>query len=366
MSKEKIVVINREDGILAYKSIPLEECRSYVDENTGNDMELEINEVKDMEDKPFIPFDPKQAMYGAPLRLEDPNMEVTFASAKLTEDTGCLKKICVLIKDKDNKNYCGFFCNFDENGKDLSEGNRQLFMDDSECGTRRLPFSLEAYNKETDEILDLEGNRITILDIINDKRLPVVAKKTYPDGSEEVETYTLDGHTTSCQTYEITSTNLVIRRQDQSFDMNRILQGYPATTLEGYSVEPVRYLKDDKLLVARIKKGNEILETTFDKDGKALKGNLYGYDLELKMKPAKDYYLIPFDYNIFSGKGIKAVTRNGKEVIYVNIKDNGTGIKTITAQVRDFEGKTKTISLTKKKDDNSFFNELLLKVPVSK
>lgn len=320
----------------------------------------------DMEDKPLIPFDPKQAMYGAPLRLEDPNMEVTFASAELTGDMGSLKNICVLIKDKDNKNDCGFFCYFDKDGKDLSEGNRQLFMDDSECGTRRLPFSLETYNKETDEILDLEGNRITILDIINDKRLPVVAKKTYPDGSEEAESYTLDGHITPFQTYKaITFTNLVIRRQDQSFDLNRVLQGYPATTLEGYPVEPVRYLKDDKLLVASIKKGNETFETSFDKDGKALKGNLKGYDLELKMKPAKDYYLVPFDYNLFSGKGTKAVTRNGKEVIYVNIKDNGNGTKTVTAQVRDFEGKLKTISLTKKKDNESFFYELLLKVPIN-
>lgn len=83
------------------------------------------------------------------------------------------------------------------------------------------------------------------------------------------------------------------------------------------------------------------------------------------MKPAKDYYLVPFDYNLFSGKGTKAVTRNGKEVIYVNIKDNGNGTKTVTAQVRDFEGKLKTISLTKKKDNESFFHELLLKVPIN-
>lgn len=337
-----------------------------MEEDNKEEKEMEMEE-HNMECKPFIPFDPKQAMYGASLRLEDPNFEVTFTSAELIEDTGDLKRICVLIKDKTNRNDCGFFCHFDENGQDLSEGNRQLYMDDSECGTRRLPFSLEAYNKETDEILDLEGNRITILDIINDKRLPIVAKKTYPDGSEEVETYTLDGHTVPCQTYEaITSTDLVIRRQDQSFDMDRILQGYPATTLEGYPVEPVRYLKEDKHLVARINIGNQTFETIFDKDGKALTGNLHGYNLELRMKPAKDYYLVPFDYNLFSGKGTKAVTRNGKEVIYVNIKDNGNGTKTITAQIRDFEGKLKTISLTKKKDENSFFHELLLKVPVLK
>lgn len=316
---------------------------------------------------PLIPFNPKQAMYGAPLRLEDPNLEVTFTSANLIENTGDLKRICVLIKDKTNRNDCGFFCHFDENGQDLSEGKRQLYMDDSECGTRRLPFSLEAYNKETDEILDLEGNRITILDLINHKKLPIVAKKTYPDGSEEVETYTLDGHTTPGANKEVISSNdLVIRRQNQSFDMDRILQGYPATTLEGYPVEPVRFLKPDNHLVARINIGNQTFETIFDKDGKALRGNLYGSELELKMKPAKDYYLAPFDYNLFSGKGTKAVTRNGKEVIYVNIKDNGNGTKTITAQVRDFEGKLKTISLSKKKDENSFFHELLLKVPVLK
>lgn len=321
----------------------------------------------DMEDKPLIPFDPKQAMYGAPLRLEDPRMEVTFASAELTGDMGSLKNICVLIKDKDNKNDCGFFCYFDKNGKDLSEGKRQLFMDDSECGTRRLPFSLEAYNKETDEILDLEGNRITILDIINDKNLPIVAKKTYPDGREKVESYTLDGHITPYQTYKaITSTNLVIRRPNQSFDMSRILQGYPATTLEGYPVEPVRFLKEDNLLVARINKGNEIFEATFDKDGKALKGNLKGYGLELKMKPAKDYYLAPFGYGIYAGKGIQAVTRNGKQVISITIVDDGQGRKTITAKVRDFSGKVSTIPLSKKEDDKSFFNELLLKVAVTK